>query len=200
LQRKLFLVLPLALLVGLLVSGTPARAEAGGCQLTGTATFNPGLSNTAGPFTYGFTGTLTGCQSTNAGSPATGTVEAGQVYTDATTGEKFQEPASMGTGTCANGTTSGTSLITWADGTRTIISYSTTSAGAAVHLAGTVIPSWTIPAISPATGQPTSVTFTSTRYAGDSANGLLAFQADPTQCAGAGVTTAAINGATALNS
>lgn len=198
--RKLCVAAPIALLAGLLFVIAPARAEAGGCQLQGTATFTPGLSNTAGNFTYGFTGSLTSCQSTNSGAPATGTVEAGQVYTDPTTGEKFQEPAATGSGTCANGTTSGTSMITWADGTRTIISYTTVSAGAAVKLAGQVVPSWTLPAINPAVGQPTSITLSSTRYSGDTANGALAFQADPTQCAGAGVTSAAINGLTTLNS
>ncbi len=91
-------------------------------------------------------------------------------------------------------------MVTWADGTRTIISYWTTAAGAAVHLAGTVVPTWTLPAINPAVGQPTSITLSSTRYANDAANGALAFQADPTQCAGAGVTTAAINGLTTLSS
>src|SRR5205823_6464027 len=39
-----------------------------------------------------------------------------------------------------------------------------------------------------------TVTVTTTRYAGDQAQGVLAFQADPTQCAGSGVTSAAVNG------
>jgi hypothetical protein len=198
LLRKLRYAVPLAMVAGMLLAAAPARADSGGCQLQGTATFSPGLSNTAGPFTYGFKGTLSGCQSTAAAAPAAGTVEAGQVYTDPVTLERFQEPAATGSGTCANGTTSGTAIITWADATRTVIAYSTTAVGAAVHLSGSVVSGVTLPAINPAPGQPTSTTLTTTRYAGAQALGVLAFQADPTPCAGAGVTTAGIIGATAL--
>jgi len=120
------------------------------------------------------------------------------VYTDRATQEQFQEPAATGNGSCANGTTAGTAIINWADGTRTVISYTTTSVGAAVHLTGSVVSGVTIPAINPAPGQPTSTTLSTTRYAGAGALGVLAFQADPTQCAGAGVASAGINGATAL--
>src|SRR5437773_11351854 len=45
-----------------------------------------------------------------------------------------------------------------------------------------------------------TVTVTTTRYAGDQAQGVLAFQADPTQCAGSGVTSAAVNGTVGLGS
>jgi hypothetical protein len=55
-------------------------------------------------------------------------------------------------------------------------------------------------AINPQPGQPASLTITTTRYAGDTVQGLLAFQADPTQCAGAGLTSAAISGFTGLGS
>ena len=74
------------------------------------------------------------------------------------------------------------------------------SVAAAVHLAGTVAASVTLPAINPQPGQPTSKTITTTRYAGDSALGLLAFQADPTQCAGSGVSSAGISGTVGLGS
>jgi hypothetical protein len=47
----------------------------------------------------------------------------------------------------------------------------------------------------------TGTTYTTTRYVGDSAAGLLAFEPpDPTACAGAGVTTAGIDGGVALGS
>ena len=179
----------------------PAQAQSvGGCQLSGTAAFSPGLSNTAQNFTYSFGGDLSGCQSSEAGAPATGTVEAGRVLTDATTGEQFQEPASTGNGTCANGTTAGTAILTWADATHTVITYTTTAVGAAVNLAGSAISSVTLSAINPQPGQPTSLTITTTRYAGDSVQGALAFQADPAQCAGAGLTNAGISGVTGLGS
>jgi hypothetical protein len=184
-----------------LAVAAPAQAQSlGGCQLQGTAAFSPGLSSTAQDFTYSFGGDLSACQSTEAGAPASGTVEAGRVVTDATTGEQFQEPASTGNGTCANGTTAGTAIITWADATHTVISYTTTAIGAAVNLAGTVVAIVDLPAINPQPGQPASLTITTTRYAGDTVQGLLAFQADPTQCAGAGLTSAAISGFTGLGS
>jgi hypothetical protein len=168
--------------------------------LQGTAAFSPGLSNTAGNFNYSFTGDLTGCQSTVAGSPATGTVAAGQVVTNSA-GERFQEPIPTGTGTCANGTTSGSAVITWADGTQSVLRYSTTAAGAAVALTGQVIQSVTLAAINPAPGQPTSLTITTTRYSGYSALAPLAFEADATQCSTpAGVSTAGIAGVATLTS
>jgi hypothetical protein len=184
-----------ALVAATLVIAPSASAQSGGgCQLAGTASFSPGLGTAAQAFTYAFGGNLTDCQSSAAGSPATGTVSAGNVFTDAT-GQRFQEPRSTGNGGCSNSTTSGTAIVTWADGTRTIVQYDTTGAAAAVHLSGTVIPSVTLPAINPAPGQPTSTTLTTTRNAGSSALGLLAFEADPTACsAPGGVTSAGIAG------
>src|SRR6266516_2579174 len=116
-----------------------AAASGGGCQLDGTASFNPPLTNTAAPFKYGFTGKLTNCQSSEAGAPASGAVEAGQVVTDPS-GEQFQEPVPSGNGSCGNGTTNGTAIANWADGTTTVIQYTTDSVAAAVHLSGTVVP------------------------------------------------------------
>ncbi len=184
----------------LVFAPTASAQSGGGCQLDGTASFSPGLGTSAQDFTYGFGGDLTGCQSSTAGSPATGTVSAGNVYTDAT-GQQFQEPRSTGNGSCANSTTSGISIVTWADGTRTIVDYDTTGAAAAVHLTGTVVPSVTLPAINPQPGQPTSTTLTTTRYADSSALGALAFEADPAACsAPGGVTSAGIAGIIGLGS
>jgi hypothetical protein len=189
----------LAALVLSMTTPGSAVAAGGGCTLNGSAAFSPGLTNTAGPFTYSFGGDLANCQSNPTGGPATGTVEAGRVYTDPVSGQQFQEPASTGQGTCANGTTAGTAILRWADGTVTVLDYTTTSVAAAVHLSGTVVPSVTLAAINPAVGQPTSTTLTTTRYAGSKAEGLLAFQADPAQCAGAGLTSAGITGGTLLS-
>ena len=190
-----------AVVAAALVFAPAASAQSGGgCQLDGTASFSPGLSTSAQDFTYAFGGNLTGCQSSTAGAPATGTVSAGNVYTDAT-GQQFQEPRSTGNGGCSNSTTSGIAIVTWADGTRTVVDYDTTGAAAAVHLTGTVLASVTLPAINPQPGQPTSTTLTTTRNAGSSALGLLAFEADPTACsAPGGVTSAGIAGVIGLGS
>ena len=83
-------------------------------------------------------------------------------------------------------------MAQWADGTATVVQYSTSGAAAAVSLQGTVIPSVT---------SSTGTTYTTTRYAGDSALGALAFQPpDPTACAGAGVTSVGIDGTINLGS
>jgi hypothetical protein len=202
-RKLLFLAAASALAIGLMATvgaGSAGAAAGGGCQLAGTATFSPGLSNTAGTFNYSFGGNLTGCQSSDPTAPATGTVAAGQVVTGAA-GERFQEPVPSGNGTCASGTTSGTSIINWGDGTTTVIAYTTIAAGAAVDLSGQVVPSVTLAAVNPLPGQPTSETITTTRFSGFSALAPLVFQADPTQCSTpAGVSTAAIAGVATLTS
>jgi hypothetical protein len=199
-------LVPACLVSALIVLGlalaSPASAQSGGgCQLKGSANLSPGLSNNNQSFTYNFGGDLSGCQSNQAGAPASGTVEAGKVLTDPATGEQFQEPVSTGSGSCVSSTTNGIAIATWADGTQTVVQYSTTGALAAVNLNGTVIASVTLPAINPLPGQPTSKTITTTRYAGQSAVGALAFEPpDPTACSGAGVTTAGIDGVIGLGS
>jgi hypothetical protein len=82
------------------------------------------------------------------------------------------------------------------------VQFTTTGALALVHLTGTVAPSVTLTAINPAPGQPTSTTITTTRYAGQSALGELAFQPpDPTACnTPTGVTQAGISGTIGLGS
>jgi hypothetical protein len=201
-MRKLAAAVALATaLVVVVFAGTAAAQTGGGCHLQGSASFSPGLNNSSQPFNYSFAGQLTSCQSNQSGAPTTGSVEAGKVYTDST-GEQFQEPVPTGSGGCANSTTSGTGIVTWADGTVTVVQYTTTGAAAAVKLDGTVVSSVTLPAINPQVGQPTSKTITTTRYAGASALGALTFQPpDPTACnTPAGVTTAAIDGVIGLGS
>ncbi len=202
-MRKLVSVFtPMAFVLAAVLFAVPASAQSGGgCHLQGNASFSPGLTNNDQAFNYSFAGQLSSCQSSEAGAPASGSVEAGKVYTDPT-GEQFQEPVPSGQGSCATGTTSGIAIATWADGTRTVVSYNTTSAAAAVHLTGTVIQSVTLPAINPQVGQPTSTTITTTRYAGDSALGELTFQPpDPTACnTVGGVTSAGIDGFIGLGS
>lgn len=175
-----------------------SAASVGGCQLDGNASFSPGLNNNAQPFNYSFNGALTSCNSSEAGAPATGSVSAGEVVTIA--GQAYQEPVPSGNGSCATSTTAGTGIVTWADGTQTVVDYSTSGAAAAVSLEGSVVPSVTLQAINPPPGAPTSTTITTTRYAGASARGLLAFEPpDPTACnTPGGVTTAGISGVVGL--
>jgi hypothetical protein len=183
-------------------------ASAGGCQLQGTANFSPGLSSTSQAFKYNFGGTLSGCQSSES-APTSGTVAAGQTLavqvknsiTGATDTVTYQEPVPSGSGGCASSTTSGSALTTWADGTHTVESYSTTGALAAVNLSGSVVASMTLTAVNPPAGDPTTFTITTNRFAGDSASGLLAFQPpEPAACnTPTGATTAAISGAVTLN-
>lgn len=189
------------LILGLGLTSSASAQSGGGCELQGTANFSPGLTSNNQPFTYDFAGNLTSCQSNQAGAPTSGKVEAGKVLTDPATGEQFQEPRPTGTGSCASSTTNGIAIVTWADNTQTVVQFSTTGAAAAVNLQGEVIDSVTIPAINPGTGQPTSKTITTTRYAGQSALGLLAFQPpDPTACNAGGVTSAGISGVIGLGS
>jgi len=201
-MRKLAVAVALSAmaLLALAFTGSAAAATTGGCHLQGNASFSPGLNSSSKPFSYSFGGQLSSCQSSTAGTPASGSVEAGRVYTDAT-GEQFQEPVSTGTGGCANSTTSGTAIVTWADGTATVVQYTTTGAAAAVHLSGKVVPSVTLQAINPQPGQPTSTTISTTRFAGATALGGLTFQPpDPTACnTPTGVTAAAIDGVIGLN-
>lgn len=199
----------IACLVALGVFASSAGAQSvGGCQLQGNAAFSPGLTNNSQSFSYSFGGNLTGCQSSQSGAPTTGTVSAGQTLTEnvtnsvtgATDTVTYQEPLSTGTGGCASSTTQGDSLVTWADGSTTVLSYSTTGAAAAVKLTGTVVPSLTLTAVNAQSGDPSTYTINTTRYAGQSAGGALAFQPpDPTACTtSTGVTTAGISGGIGL--
>lgn len=190
------------------------------CQLAGTAAFAPGLTTTSQNFSYSFSGALTGCQSSDATAPASGSVEAGATrsvsyswsYVDSsgvthsgTSTATYQEPVPTGSGSCAASTTGGTSIASWADGTATVVSYSTTGVAAGVALTGSVVPSVTLTLASytgPAQAPPPSTsTISTTRWSGDSALGTLTFQPpDPTLCSSTGVTSAAISGGIGLGS
>lgn len=199
-MRKLALLVVAAAALAVAVFAGPAgAASGGGCQLAGNASFTPGLGSTAKDFTYSFAGTLTGCNSTVSGAPTSGTVEAGKtVAVTQPDGHvvHYQEPIGTGNGGCSNSTTNGVAFVTWSDGTVTVIKYSTTGAAAAVALTGSVQNSATLQATDAQTGDPATLTVNSTRYAGQSAGGPLAFQPpDPTACnTAAGVTAAGISG------
>ncbi len=168
----------IAVLASAAAVAIPAGAQpgGGGCQLAGNAKFTNGPSSADHPFTYTFSGTLSNCMSSESGAPASGTIAT-------------LVPA-KGSGTCANGTTAGVAIVKWAGGKQSVISYTTNSAAAEVVLQGTVIPSYKVK----------KKTYKSTLYTGEGALGDLVFQADPTQCAGSGVTTAPISGFTGIGS
>ena len=220
------------LALGLALGGGSVSAApgGGGCQLDGSAAFTPNGPGTADTFGYGFSGALSGCGSTVAGAPTSGSIGAGQVVTESvpltvtnpdgttTTSQgtaRYQEPLATGTSnvpgaSCASGQTSGTAVTTWNDGTVDVINYTTQSAGAAVQLQGTVVPSVTlqlVPGSQSISGAaaPSTYTFSTTSTAipvGNGAQGALTFQvADPTQCTTAtGVSDAAISGFVGIGS
>jgi hypothetical protein len=195
-RRGLGALFVVAVLVAAILATAPAASAASGgeCQLKGTASFTPGLNTTSQPFAYSFTGDLTGCNSTEAGSPAAGRVQAGGTYVDPATGKSYVMPNSTGTGSCGSSTTEGLSLITWADGTRTLIQYATTGAAAAVALEGSVVDSTTLQPVDPLDAP---LTLTTTRYAGYTPFGLLVFEATPSDCV-TGVSAAGIEGVVGL--
>src|SRR5436305_1116129 len=73
-------------------------ASAGGCQLQGTANFSPGLNSSSQPFTYNFGGTLTGCQSSEAGAPDSRHQRRGEP--ERLTQQGTYPPRAMGGGMC----------------------------------------------------------------------------------------------------
>jgi hypothetical protein len=207
LSRRLLLVISAGALAaaGLFTSGAAkattaaSGAPAGGeCQLQGTANFSPpGLTTSSSSFTYGFTGSLSGCQSNN-NAPGSGTVSAGSPIT--ISGVTYQEPAASGTGSCSNSSTKGISVTQWADGDYTVVSYTTTGAAAAVQLQGSVIGSVTVTGTN-SSGQPISATVTTNEPStpvGASAVGELTFSTSSptgvTACNSGGLTQAVING------
>lgn len=170
-----------------------AASSSGGCVLSGMANFTPGLSSNTQPFSYNFSGTLSNCQSTDSSAPSTGVVSAGQTIT--VNGVVYQEPTATGSGGCSSSTTSGIAIVSWKDGTTTILKYNTTGAAAAVNLTGSVIPSVTLTQV----GGTATTTVTSTRYVGNAANGQLTFGTTSPQDCLSGLKQASINGVTELN-
>jgi hypothetical protein len=203
-MTRLSLVVGAAIAVaGGTVAAVPSSAATGGgeCELSGTANFHPGPgTDPSGPFAYDFGGTLTNCGDSTSGpagfGATTGTISAGQPITIG--GVQYVEPTPGGTGSCATGTTVGTAIAQWSDGTSTVISYTTTSAAAGVVLQGNAVPSIQLTS----TDGTQTTTITTTKYAGAGAAGVLAFEVtDPTQCTAAGgVTNAGIDGFTGLGS
>lgn len=195
-----------AVIGGAFVAGPASAAPNGGaCQLDGQANFHPGPGiDPQGAFGYDFSGDLTGCQSGSADNPggggpvSAGTISAGQPFTYQ--GVQYNPiDVPSGTGSCALGQTTGTAVVTWDNGGISFVQYETNSAGAGVELDGTVVDSVTATPTDPTLP---AATLSSTEFSGDQAAGVLAFEVtDPTQCtADGGVTSAGIQGATAIGS
>jgi len=188
-----------------LVPSASAVSVSSACQLQGTANFSPGLSTSSQPFEYGFAGTLSGCQSQESGLPTSGTIEVGQTVTEkvknsitgATDTVAYREPVAGAEGTCASSNTiAGRVLETWSDGTHTVVTYTTTGA----VLRGTVAPTMSLEIANEQQaeeGDPAQYEIKNNRFKiGESVEGLLAFlPSEPSACASAGATTAAVNGA-----
>lgn len=207
-------------------AGPSAVAEPGGgaCQLDGTATFSPNGPGNLATFGYALSAALSGCNSSRAGAPTEGTIAVGQAVTvsvpitladgSTTPGTaQYQEPMASGSGTapnsCGGSNTTGTGIIDWSDGTRTVVDYTTSSAAAAVTLEGAVVPSVDATLVpgsaTPAGTAPSSVTISTTNpvfAVGDTSQGLLSFSSDtPDACTtDAGLATAHIQGVVGLGS
>jgi len=198
----------------LLVLAPSAFAQSvDGCETQSTAEFTPGVTSSSQAFTYAFTGKLQECRSSESGVGLniSGNFEAGQTVNEqvenSITGETeavtYQEPVPTGSGGCGDGTTSGIALESWADGTYTVESYSTTGTLEGVDLlSGNVVASMTLTAVNAQPGDPTTFTIVTNRFAGDTVLGLLLFKPpELTACTtSTGATTAAISGAVAIGS
>src|SRR5207249_9536510 len=119
-------------------------------------------------------GALSSCQSNVPNAPTDGIATIGQMIV--VNGLQAQEPAATGSGSCANSDGSGIAIVSWADGTTTVVSFTTQAVTGAVNLAGSVVDSVTLPVVNPQPGQPTTLTVTTTRYAGDQVQGAVSFQ------------------------
>lgn len=183
--RKLALTLLIPAGIAALAGGGDVAAAAGkppvvagGCRVKAHA-FVSGLTFVAKPFSYHYTGRLTGCAYTRKGAPIAGTITAGEPIKIG--GKTYQEPIPSGTGTCLSTNTTGYDFARWADGTQTIVKFETSGGGGTgTHLYGEIVPSLPLKAVD---GSGTTV-FKSNRFLGQVAVGKLLFKAkNAAQCA-----------------
>lgn len=109
----------------LIPANLTAHAEQRGttCGLTGTATFQKGLTLTPAVYKFGFKGALADCEST-------GGLTSGKVVAKGTANAS-----------CEAGTAEGVATVKWNTKKKTTIEFSTTDIGASVTLTGEVIKS-----------------------------------------------------------
>lgn len=170
--------------------GVHAQSGVGGvgCALQGSVQISPGLGATYGAQTLTLTGTLSGCQASGSGAPATATVAAGSITLN---GVAYQLPPVKGTGDCAQASLGGPLVLTWSDGTITVLDANISGDGPQLTVYGQTGSSVTATAVS-GSG---SVTFTTSRYQTDVAAGELGVVfTSPAGCAGSGVTQAQVAG------
>jgi hypothetical protein len=119
--RKVLCVVVAGATLGLIApAGSGAAATKGACTLTGAAAISPGLTTSTHPITYSFNGKLGSCQ--NLGTAKSGTVSA----------------SGSGTGACSGNSTSGSGTITWSNGQRSGLSFTTAGTGVLVRVTGTI--------------------------------------------------------------
>ena len=100
--------------------GGANAATQGGCVLKGTANLTPGLTATAKPTSYTFSGTFSNCKGTGV------TVKSGNVTA-----------SGSGSSSCTANTTAGTASVTWNTGQTSTISFTTAGKGTVVQVVGT---------------------------------------------------------------
>jgi hypothetical protein len=170
-KKLLLLAATGALAAGGLALALPAQASSPGptgalCQLSGNANFSPGLTATPEPYSYTFTGKLSGCQSNLPNAPTGGSISASSNGSN--------------NGTCFEGINgAGTATVTWSGGpyggSTSTVDYTTDAVGALVYVSGTV---------------------TKGVFEGDTVEGALVFQTStPQDCATTtGLTSASFQG------
>jgi hypothetical protein len=202
----------IALLGAALVPAAPAHADLDStaatlCELQAVIQFDPpGLTMNSAAFSYNIVGELSSsagagtaaCASTVGGAPAgTSTFDAGNAYSVTVSGSGWSVTYALaqatGVGSCASSTTEGVVVSDWADGTHTVIDYSTVAVGTAWVLGGSVAKAATLHEVSstgtPPAGTPATLTVKSNNASfpvGEHVAGALGFVneiADPT-CAG----------------
>jgi hypothetical protein len=162
---------------------------AGGCRVSAQATIEPGLTFQDQTFTYHYSGKLSGCSYTTKRAPKGGTITAGETIKIG--GKTYQEPKPEANGSCLGTTSTGYDFAKWADGTQTIVQFSTKPGSGGTQLTGMTIPTLKLTS---ADGQSTA-TFRSTRFVNQYVIGQLKFTpSDASLCGSSGLTSATITG------
>jgi hypothetical protein len=195
---------------------TPVHAAtAAVCQVQFDATFQPGLAGAGNTFQGGaqqqlrIAGTMT-CpgQASPTASVSVGTATFTTPATDGTDiangilEYRWQDPVGTVVGGCLNNHSSADSISRWADGSISIVRYTTDSFTYGIGLQGVGVATSAATAIDPKPGQPAMIQVTATRDVGAAVGALLVAGADSpngasdafTACNGAGLTSVRLTG------